>query len=71
MSFCFPHGIQAKLLPRTPEMSALQDIMYSQRYQQDDSLSFVFLMKVLSSRRRQRPDMHVQADLEKCPRPPL
>lgn len=47
VSFCFPHGIQAKLLPRTPDMKALQDVMYSQRYQQDDSLSFVFLMKVL------------------------
>jgi len=45
VSFCFPHGIQAKLLPRTPDMSALQDLMYSQRYQQDDALSFVFLMK--------------------------
>lgn len=44
-SFCFPHGIQSKLLRRTPDMKALQDVMYSQKYKEDDSLSFVFLQK--------------------------
>lgn len=44
-AFCFPHGIQSKLLRRTPDMKALQDVMYSQKYKEDDALSFVFLQK--------------------------
>ena len=46
VSFCFPHDVQPKLLERTPSMSALNELVYSQRYQRDDAVSFVFLLKV-------------------------
>eukprot|EP00891_Asterochloris_glomerata_P000442 jgi/Astpho2/442/fgenesh1_pg.00011_%23_34_t len=44
--FCFPHGVQPLLLERTPSMSALNEVIYSQQYQNSDGCSFIFLMKV-------------------------
>ena len=46
VSFCFPHDVQPTLLERTPSMSALNELIYSQQYQHDDAVSFVFLLKV-------------------------
>ena len=46
VSFCFPHDVQPSLLERTPSMSALNELIYSQQYQHDDAVSFVFLLKV-------------------------
>lgn len=45
-SFCFPHGVQPVLLERTPSMSALNEVIYSQQYRSSDGQSFIFLMKV-------------------------
>ncbi|GAB4820093.1 hypothetical protein N2152v2_007139 [Parachlorella kessleri] len=44
--FCFPAGVRPELLERTPSMSALNEVIYSQPYQTHDDQSFVFLMKV-------------------------
>lgn len=43
--FCFPHGVQPALLERTPSMSALNELVYSQQYQQSDAASFIFVLK--------------------------
>ena len=53
VSFCFPHDVQPTLLERTPSMSALTELIYSQQYQPDDAVSFVFLLKVCSAACRQ------------------
>ena len=45
-AFCLPHGVRPELLERTPSMSALNEVIYSQPYQTHDDHSFVFLMKV-------------------------
>ena len=45
-SFCFPHGVQPTLLERTPSMSSLNDLLYSQNYLNSDASSFIFLLKV-------------------------
>eukprot|EP00884_Botryococcus_braunii_P022397 jgi/Botrbrau1/8841/Bobra.50_2s0001.1 len=45
-NFCFPHGVQPVLLERTPSMSALNEVVYSQQYRSSDGQSFIFLMKV-------------------------
>ena len=50
VSFCFPHDVQPSLLERTPSMSALNELIYSQQYQHDDAVSFVFLLKVREHR---------------------
>lgn len=44
--FCFPHGVQPMLLERTPSMSALNELVYSQQYQHSDANSFIFVLKV-------------------------
>ena len=46
-AFCFPHGVQPMLLERTPSMSSLNQLINSQRFQQSDDSSFIFLLKVL------------------------
>ena len=43
--FCFPHGVQPSLLERTPSMSALNELVYSQHYQHSDGASFIFVLK--------------------------
>ena len=43
--FCFPHGVQPSLLERTPSMSALNELVYSQQYQHSDGASFIFVLK--------------------------
>jgi uDENN domain len=48
-NFCFPHGVQPVLLERTPSMSALNEVVYSQQYRSSDGQSFIFLMKVRMS----------------------
>lgn len=47
-SLCFPHGVQPSLLERTPSMSSLNDLLYSQNYLSSDASSFISFTKVLS-----------------------
>lgn len=49
-AFCFPHGVQPTLLERTPSMSSLNDLLYSQNYLNSDASSFIFLLKVSINR---------------------
>ena len=44
-SFCFPHGVEPKLLERTPSMSAMNDIVYGQGHLHADDKSFVFALR--------------------------
>ena len=44
-AFCFPHGVEPKLLERTPSMSAMNDIVYGQQHLQADDKSFVFTLR--------------------------
>ncbi|KAH8959275.1 hypothetical protein BDL97_06G070700 [Sphagnum fallax] len=44
--FCFPSGVEARVLERTPSLSELNEIMYGQAHQNRDDQSFVFVLKV-------------------------
>ncbi|KAK2363939.1 DENN (AEX-3) domain-containing protein [Trifolium repens] len=44
-SFCFPEGVKALLLERTPSLSELNEIVYGQEHLGRDDLSFVFTLK--------------------------
>ena len=44
-SFCFPHGVEPRLLERTPSMSAMNDIVYGQGHLHADDKSFVFALR--------------------------
>ena len=48
-SLCFPHGVQPTLLERTPSMSSLNDLLYSQNYLNSDASSFISFTKVTSA----------------------
>ena len=41
-AFCFPHGVEPRLLERTPSMSKLQEIMCGTTYTDGDDQVFVF-----------------------------
>jgi hypothetical protein len=45
-AFCFPHGVEPKLVERTPSMSGVNDVVYGQRHLTADDKSFVFTLRV-------------------------
>ncbi|KOM29919.1 hypothetical protein LR48_Vigan831s003700 [Vigna angularis] len=44
--FCFPEGVKAWLLERTPSLSELNELVYGQEHLGKDDLSFVFAVKI-------------------------
>ncbi|KAF7818482.1 DENN domain-containing protein 5B [Senna tora] len=44
-SFCFPGGVKASLLERTPSLSELNELVYGQMHLGRDDLSFIFSLK--------------------------
>ncbi|XP_061341496.1 uncharacterized protein LOC133287828 [Gastrolobium bilobum] len=46
-SFCFPDGVKAWLLERTPSLSDLNELVYKQEHLGRDDLSFIFTLKVI------------------------
>lgn len=44
--FCFPGGVKARLMVRTPSMSDLNEVVYGQEHLNRDDLSFIFSLKV-------------------------
>ncbi|XP_058197386.1 uncharacterized protein LOC131313219 isoform X1 [Rhododendron vialii] len=45
-AFCFPGGVKARLLERTPSLSDLNEVVYGQEHLCRDDLSFIFSLKV-------------------------
>lgn len=41
-AFCFPHGVEPRLLERTPSMSKLQEMIYGSTFDDGDEQVFVF-----------------------------
>lgn len=46
LAFCFPGGLEAYLVERTPSLSELNEIVYGQDHLMRDDLSYTFVMKV-------------------------
>ncbi|KAH7295774.1 hypothetical protein KP509_27G065400 [Ceratopteris richardii] len=46
IAFCYPGGVEAYSVERTPSMSELNEIVYGQDHVMRDDLSYVFLLKV-------------------------
>ncbi|KAM6565021.1 hypothetical protein CsatB_025019 [Cannabis sativa] len=44
-AFCFPAGVKAQLLERTPSLSDLNELIYGQEHLGRDDLSFIFSLK--------------------------
>ncbi|GMI66408.1 hypothetical protein like AT2G20320 [Hibiscus trionum] len=45
-NFCFPGGVKARLLERTPSFSDLNEILYGQEHLSTDDSAFIFKLKV-------------------------
>ncbi|KAH1129016.1 hypothetical protein J1N35_000394 [Gossypium stocksii] len=45
-TFCFPGGVKARLLERTPSFSELNELLYGQEHLSRDDFAFIFSLKV-------------------------
>eukprot|EP00250_Pteridium_aquilinum_P027228 c3447_g1_i1 orf=644-3112(+) len=46
LAFCYPGGVEAHLVERTPSLSELNEIVYGQDHVMRDDLSYIFFLKV-------------------------
>ncbi|XP_031250200.1 uncharacterized protein LOC116108064 isoform X1 [Pistacia vera] len=48
-AFCFPGGVKARLVERTPSLSDLNELVYGQEHLSRDDSSFIFSLKVANN----------------------
>ncbi|GER29653.1 DENN (AEX-3) domain-containing protein [Striga asiatica] len=66
-SFCFPGGVKAGVLTRTPSQSELNEQLYGQGHLYRDDSSFVFSVKVADSATLYGVCLHVQEFVQEPP----
>ncbi|KAL5217966.1 hypothetical protein ABZP36_018650 [Zizania latifolia] len=66
-SFCFPEGVKARLIERTPSMSDLNELIFGQEHLCRDDLSFIFSMKVSDNAPLYGVCLHVQEIVQRAP----
>ncbi|KAJ1298817.1 hypothetical protein BS78_01G482700 [Paspalum vaginatum] len=66
-SFCFPEGVKARLIERTPSMSDLNEVIFGQEHLSRDDLSFIFSLKVSDNAPLYGVCLHVQEIVQKAP----
>ena len=44
--YCFPHGVQPRVVKRTPSLTALNQFFCGQQYSNAETSSFIFYAKV-------------------------
>ncbi|XP_004493840.2 uncharacterized protein [Cicer arietinum] len=66
-SFCFPEGVKAWLLERTPSLSELNELVYGQEHLGRDDLSFVFTLKAADNTTLYGVCLHVPEIVQRPP----
>ncbi|XP_058095045.1 uncharacterized protein LOC131240674 isoform X2 [Magnolia sinica] len=66
-AFCFPGGVKARLMERTPSMSDLNEVIYGQEHMCRDDLSFIFSLKVANDSTLYGVCLHVQEIVQRPP----
>ncbi|KQK23686.1 uncharacterized protein LOC100831773 isoform X1 [Brachypodium distachyon] len=66
-SFCFPEGVKARLIERTPSMSDLNEVIFGQEHLCRDDLSFIFSLKVSDNAPLYGVCLHVQEVVQRAP----
>ncbi|KAL6002164.1 hypothetical protein ACLOJK_037612 [Asimina triloba] len=66
-AFCFPSGVQARMMERTPSMSDLNEVIYGQEHLCRDDLAFIFSMKVANDSTLYGVCLHVQEIVQRPP----
>ncbi|XP_011083072.1 uncharacterized protein LOC105165685 [Sesamum indicum] len=66
-AFCFPGGVKARILERTPSLSELNELVYGQEHSCRDDLSFIFSLKVADNATLYGVCLHVQEVVQRPP----
>ncbi|KAI9085797.1 hypothetical protein K1719_032211 [Acacia pycnantha] len=66
-SFCFPGGVKASLLERTPSLSELNELVYGQIHLGRDDLSFIFSLTAAENETLYGVCLHVPEILQRPP----
>ncbi|KAL7126748.1 hypothetical protein ABFS83_14G207900 [Erythranthe nasuta] len=66
-AFCFPGGVKARMLERTPSLSDLNELVYGQEHLRKDDLSFIFSLKVADNATLYGVCLHVQEVVQRPP----
>ncbi|KAJ6821588.1 uncharacterized protein M6B38_391805 [Iris pallida] len=66
-AFCFPEGVKARLLERTPSLSDLNELVFGQEHLARDDVSFIFSLKVSDNATLYGVCLHVQEIVQRAP----
>ncbi|KAL0923386.1 hypothetical protein M5K25_007440 [Dendrobium thyrsiflorum] len=66
-AFCFPEGVKARLVEKTPSMSDLNELVFGQEHLARDDLSFIFCLKVSDNSTLYGVCLHVQEIVQRAP----
>ncbi|KAI3461001.1 hypothetical protein Pfo_017664 [Paulownia fortunei] len=66
-AFCFPGGVKARILERTPSLSELNELVYGQEHLRRDDLSFIFSLKVAGNATLYGVCLHVEEVVQRPP----
>ncbi|XP_019455531.1 PREDICTED: uncharacterized protein LOC109356588 [Lupinus angustifolius] len=66
-SFCFPEGVKATMLERTPSLSELNELVYGQEHLGRDDLSFIFTLKAADNATLYGVCLHVPEIVQRPP----
>nr|XP_043611448.1 uncharacterized protein LOC122583071 [Erigeron canadensis] len=66
-SFCFPEGVKACMLTRSPSLSELNQLVYGQEHLTRDDLSFIFSLKVADNATLYGVCLHTQEFVQRPP----
>lgn len=66
-SFCFPEGVKARMLTRSPSLSELNQLVYGQEHLTRDDLSFIFSLKVADDATLYGVCLHTQEFVHRPP----
>ncbi|CAL0326845.1 unnamed protein product [Lupinus luteus] len=66
-SFCFPEGVKAAMLERSPSLSELNELVYGQEHLGRDDLSFIFTLKTADNATLYGVCLHVSEIVQRPP----
>ncbi|KAL5712102.1 hypothetical protein ACHQM5_014304 [Ranunculus cassubicifolius] len=66
-TFCFPEGVKARMMERTPSMSDLNEVIHGQEHLGRDDLSFIFSLKGADNATLYGVCLHVEEIVQRSP----
>ncbi|CAA7390636.1 unnamed protein product [Spirodela intermedia] len=66
-AFCFPGGVEARLMERTPSMNDLNEVVFGQEHLARDDSSFIFCLKASDNTTLYGVCLHVKEIVQRAP----